>query len=253
MRPGFDCRLSTALAVRFSRMRRRATGSPTTRGRLAARCVRSSTCSCAPADDVRDQGVEVAIAPLRRRREPLVVRGQGLEIRNARIDRLAPLGEHRRERARVIPRDLRQMTHDVAERDEPILDVVVDLTGEIADGRAPFGLAHANRAGPQSTREIAKNARQRADLVGAGVEGDVETIEVEHGRLVGQRGQRSADPRRHPHRQQQCRGSGPAAVARNHDSTLRWSVVSGARDCIIRSLAGTTSSCAPEPERISGT
>ena len=32
MRPGFDCRLSTALAIRFSRIRRNATGSPTTRG-----------------------------------------------------------------------------------------------------------------------------------------------------------------------------------------------------------------------------
>ena len=41
-----------------------------------------------------------------------------------------------------------------------------------------------------------------------GVELDVEAIEIEHGRLVGKGGQRPADTRRHPHRQQQCGDAG---------------------------------------------
>ena len=44
---------------------------------------------------------------------------------------------------------------------------------------------------------------QSADFVRAGIEIDVEAIEIEHGRLLGEGRQRPADSRRHPHRQQQ--------------------------------------------------
>ena len=63
------------------------------------------------------------------------------------------------------------------------------------------------RAQPRG--EVAEQPRQRADFVGAGVELDVEAIEIEHGGLLGKRGQRPADSRRHPHRQQQRGDSGP--------------------------------------------
>ncbi len=49
----------------------------------------------------------------------------------------------------LVPFDLRQMAHHVPKRDEAVLDVVIDLAGELADSGAPFGLAHAGGAGPQ--------------------------------------------------------------------------------------------------------
>ena len=210
MRPGFDCRLSTALAIRFSRIRRNATGSPTTDGRLV-RSVSNSTCSC-PCAARTTSAISAFRSQSRRsdrRRQPLVARGQRLEIRDAGIDRRPPLGEHRRKRGRLVPFDLRQMAHHVPKRDEAVLDVVVDLTGQLADRRAPFGLAHAGRAGAQPCRKVAEEPGQSADFVRAGIEVDVEAIEIEHGRLFGKRRQRPADSRRHPHRQQQRGDSGP--------------------------------------------
>ena len=123
------------------------------------------------------------------------------EIREARIDRLPPLGVHRRKRGRVVALHLRQMTHHVAQRDEAVLDVVIDLPSQIADGGAVFGLAHAGGAAAQSRRELAEQPRQRADFVSALVELDVEPIEIEDGRLLGQSGERPADAGGHPHRQ----------------------------------------------------
>ena len=49
--------------------------------------------------DVGDQRVQIAIAPVQRRRQSLIARGQRLEIREAGIDRAPPLGEHRRKGA----------------------------------------------------------------------------------------------------------------------------------------------------------
>ena len=143
------------------------------------------------ADDVGDQRVQIAVAPVRRGRQSLIARGQRLEIRDAGIDGLPPLGEHHRQGGRFVPFDLREMAHHVPKRDEPVLDVVIDLAGELADGGAPFGLAHAGGAGPQARRQIAEQPGQRADFVSAGIEVDVEAIEIEHGRLVGQSGEPS--------------------------------------------------------------
>jgi hypothetical protein len=49
----------------------------------------------------------------------------------------------------LVPFDLRQMAHHVPKRDEAVLDVVVDLAGELPDSGAPFGLPHAGGAGAQ--------------------------------------------------------------------------------------------------------
>ena len=115
---------------------------------------------------------------------------------------------------RLVPFDLRQMAHHVAKRDEAVLDVVVDLAGQVADGRAPFGLAHAGRAGAQPRGKVAEQPGQSADFVRAGIEVDVEAIEIEHRRLFGKRRQRPADSRRHPHRQQQGGDAGPGGGQR---------------------------------------
>ena len=101
------------------------------------------------------------------------------------------------------------MAHHVAKRDQAVLDVVVDLTGQLADSGAPFGLAHAGGAGAQPCRKVTEQPGQSADFVRAGIEVDVEAIEIEHGRLFGERRQRPADSRRHPHRQQQGGDAGP--------------------------------------------
>ena len=49
------------------------------------------------ADDVGDQRVQIAIAPVQRRRQSLIARGQRLEIREAGVDGRPALGEHRRQ------------------------------------------------------------------------------------------------------------------------------------------------------------
>ena len=121
-----------------------------------------------------------------------------------------------RKSAWLVPFDLRQMAHHVAKRDEAVLDVVVDLAGQLADGGAPFGLAHAGGAGAQPCGKVTEQPGQSADFVRAGIEVDVEAIEIEHGRLFGKGRQRSADSRRHPHRQQQGRDAGAHGGQRNH-------------------------------------
>ena len=100
------------------------------------------------------------------------------------------------------------MAHHVAKRDQPVLDVVIDLAREVADGGAPLGLAHAGGTGPQPRGKVTEQPGQGADFIGAGIEVDVETIEIEHGGLVGKGGQPSGDARRYPHGQQQRRGRG---------------------------------------------
>ena len=102
MRPGFDCRLSTALAIRFSRIRRK-------RDRIAdhPRKIRQVgreldlIVSLRGANDVGDERVQIALAPVQRRRQPLIAGGQRLEIRDAGIDGLPALGEHDRKGARA--------------------------------------------------------------------------------------------------------------------------------------------------------
>jgi hypothetical protein len=103
--------------------------------------------------------------------------------------------------------DLREMAHHVSKRDEAVLDVVIDLPRQLADGGAALGLAHAGRAGAQSRGKVAEELRESADFVRTGIELDVEAIEIEHGRLFGERRQPPADARRHHDRQQQ-RGKG---------------------------------------------
>ena len=61
----------------------------------------------------------------------------------------------------------------------------------------------AGRAESQAVRQVAEQPGQSADFVRAGIEIDIEAIEIEHGRLFGEGRQRPADSRRHPHRQQQ--------------------------------------------------
>ena len=100
------------------------------------------------------------------------------------------------------------MTHHIAERDQPVLDVVVDLAGQVADGCPPFRFAYTGRARAESRSKVAEQPRQPADFVGPGIELDIETIEIEHRRLFGKSSQAPADPRRHPHcedkREQAC-------------------------------------------------
>ena len=93
-----------------------------------------------------DQRIQIARRVGWRRRQPRIARGQRFEIREARIDGLTPLGVDRRQRRGVVPLDLRQVAHDVAQRDQSVLDVVIDLASQVADGGAVFGLAHAGRA-----------------------------------------------------------------------------------------------------------
>jgi hypothetical protein len=79
------------------------------------------------------------------------------------------------------------MAHHVAKRDEPILDVVIDLASQVADGRASFGLAHAGRARAEPGRKVAEEPGQRTNFVSALVKVDVEAVEIEHGRLQQER------------------------------------------------------------------
>ena len=156
------------------------------------------------AHDVGDQRVQIALAPVRA--AATVADSSWPASRDTRCWN-RPSGRRSANTAGkgagLVPFDLRQMAHHVAKRDEAVLDVVVDLPGQLADGGAPFGLAHAGRAGAQPRRKVAEQPRQSADFVRAGIEVDVEAIEIEHGRLFGKSRQRSADARRHPHRQQQ--------------------------------------------------
>ena len=113
------------------------------------------------------------------------------------------------QRSRFVALDLRQVPHHVAQRDEAVLDVVIDLASEVANGGAPFCLAHASGAAAQPRGQIAEEPRQPAHFVGAGVELNVEPIEIEHGGLFRERRQRTTDSRGDPHSKHQRDDSGP--------------------------------------------
>ena len=106
---------------------------------------------------------------------------------------------------RALARGLHQVAEDVADGDEAVLDVVVHLTGEIAERDAPLGFSQPGGAGSQPLRHRAEQARERADLVVAVArEGDVEAIHVDLGGLLGEPAQRAADARREPAPEQEC-------------------------------------------------
>ena len=137
--------------------------------------------------------------------EPCVVAGQALEVGDTRLDGPLPVVERCGQSLRALARGLHQVAEDVADGDEAVLDVVVHLTGEIAERDAPLGFAQPGGAGSQPLRHRAEQARERADLVVAVArEGDVEAIHVDLGGLLGEPAQRAADARREPAPEQEC-------------------------------------------------
>ena len=58
--------------------------------------------------------------------------------------------------ARLVACDLSQMAQHVPKWNQPVLDVVIDLAGQLADRRAPLGLPHAGRAGAQRSGKVAE-------------------------------------------------------------------------------------------------
>jgi len=86
------------------------------------------------------------------------------------------------------------MTDHIAKRNETVLDVVINLASEVSDGCAPFGIAHACRAFPQTGREVTQKARKRPDFIGTSTEAHVEPIQIKNGRLRGKTGERFTDP-----------------------------------------------------------
>ena len=184
-------------------------------------------------DDFGDQRVQIAVAPVQSERQPLVARGQRLEIRDAGIDRLPPLGEHRRQRRRIVALDLRQMAHHVAKRDEPVLDVVIDLASQVADGGAPFGLAHARRAAAQPRGQVAEQPRQPARLRRCPRRSRTSRRSRSSTAVFSARSASGRLMRDDTHTASTSAVIPvPAAVTRNQESALRTSARSGVSGCV---------------------
>src|SRR5262249_61311373 len=103
------------------------------------------------------------------------------------------------------------MADHVAKGDQPVFDVVVDLAGEVADGRAALGFADTRGACAKPRGTIIEETRETTDFVRAVFETHIELIEVEDSRLRGKSSDRSADLGREPHNKEKrtdCRGDG---------------------------------------------
>src|SRR5262245_4976973 len=101
-------------------------------------------------DHVGDRRIQIAGASLRRTGKALVARRQRLEVGDARIDRMPALGKDLEKAVGLVLLHLRQMPKHVAQRNETVLDVVIDLPRELSDGRAPFHFADASSAAAQA-------------------------------------------------------------------------------------------------------
>ncbi len=87
----------------------------------------------------------------------------------------------------------------MADGDQPVLDVVVHLPGEVPQRDAALGLAQARRTGAQPLGHGSEQPRQRADLVAPiARELDVEPVHVDPGGPLRQRREGPADPHREP-------------------------------------------------------
>ena len=101
------------------------------------------------------------------------------------------------------------MPEDVANGDQSVLHVVIDLARQVAHRDAPLGLAQPRRAGAQPLRHRAEHPGQGPDLVVARTrEVHVQCLQVDPRRPVRQRGDGTRQARREPGRQQHRNGRG---------------------------------------------
>src|SRR2546422_2611971 len=72
------------------------------------------------------------------------------------------------------------MPEYVADGDQPVLDVVIHLAGEVAHRQPTLGFAQARRAGAQPLGHGSEQAAERTDLVRpVAVERDVQAVHVD--------------------------------------------------------------------------
>src|SRR5207247_6793099 len=98
----------------------------------------------------------------------------------ARLQGAPSILEHRGELLRVLPADLGEVPKHVADRREAVLDVVVHLPGQVADGGTTLYLTQPGGADSKPLGHGAKQPGERADLVGAiAVEALIQAVEVD--------------------------------------------------------------------------
>src|SRR4029079_18485141 len=88
-----------------------------------------------------------------------------IEICDARLERRLPFAEHRGKVPGLALLYLRQMLHDVANRDQSVLYVVIYLAGTPADGGASLGIAKLHGGRAQTSDHDAESPGERADFV----------------------------------------------------------------------------------------
>src|SRR5215469_15150944 len=145
------------------------------------------------------------------RGQSLVTCRKRLEVFDAGINRLPAFSEDGGQTDRLVALHLFEMADHVAKGDQPVFDVVVDLAGEVADGRAALGFADTRGACAKPRGKIIEETRETTDFVRAVFETHIELIEVEDSRLRGKSSDRSADSGREPQSQEKgtdCRADG---------------------------------------------
>jgi hypothetical protein len=96
------------------------------------------------------------------------------------------------------------MAQHIPDRDQPVLHVVIDLSGQVAGCRAALHFAQPCRAQPEALGHGPEHAGQRADLV-VPIAGErlIQPVEVDGGGALGERRERAADACRQPPRREQ--------------------------------------------------
>src|SRR5215472_8045859 len=145
------------------------------------------------------------------RGQSLVTCRKRLEVRDAGINGLPAFSEDGGKTDRLVALHLFEMPDHVAKGDQPVFDVVVDLAGEVADGRAALGFADTRGARTKPGGKIIEETGETTDFVRAVFETNIEPIEVEDGSLCGKSSDRAADSGREPESQEKgtdCRTHG---------------------------------------------
>src|SRR5207245_10181064 len=96
-----------------------------------------------------------------------VVAREVFEIRDPGLDGPLALAKHGAESLGLGRGGLREVPEHVADGRETVLDVVVHLAGEVADGYAALRLGRLRGSGAGPLGHRAEQPCERADLVGA--------------------------------------------------------------------------------------
>ena len=99
-----------------------------------------------------------SLKPLDPWREPRVAGGQALQVGDAAVQRVFPFREYRVQLGGRGVRNFGEMPDHVADRQQPVADVVIDLSRQVTDSGAPFRGPQFVRAGAQPLHHVVEHA-----------------------------------------------------------------------------------------------